>query len=57
MRNMIIRGNYKIIDFYDDVNTIKINEDIVRQFDPLLKSFMNINTKEVYNNLDTFSNN
>ena len=54
MRNMIINGNYKIIDFYDDVDTIKVHEGIVRKYDPVLKSFMNINTKEVYNNLDAF---
>ena len=55
MRNMIINGNYKIIDFYDDVDTIKVHESIVLEYDPHLKSFMNINTKEVYNNLDTFT--
>ncbi|QUH20634.1 molybdenum cofactor guanylyltransferase [Alkaliphilus sp. B6464] len=51
IKHMIDIGNYKIINLYDDVKTIKVNEKKIRRLDPQLKSFMNINTKDIFGSL------
>lgn len=52
IHSMIQLGNYKIINLYDNVETKKIPKDKIKSIDPKIKSFMNINTKEVYDSLD-----
>jgi len=39
---------YKIIDFFDQLRIKKIDEKTLHQADPLLRSFLNINTPEMY---------
>jgi len=52
IRHMLDIGNYKIINLYDDVKTIYVNEKKIRSIDPQLTSFMNINTKDIFDSLD-----
>ncbi|ABW18641.1 molybdenum cofactor guanylyltransferase [Alkaliphilus oremlandii] len=52
IKHMIDIGNYKIINLYNDVKTIYVNEKEIRSIDPQLKSFMNINTKDIFDSLD-----
>ncbi len=42
----IIRGIYKLTSFYESLRVLEISESKIREFDPELKSFLNINTKE-----------
>jgi len=52
IKDMLDVGNYKIINLYDYVNTVKVNEKEIRIIDPQLRSFMNINTKYMFNSLN-----
>ena len=38
------RGGRRMISFLDDVNTIRVQEDEIRQVDPEIRSFFNVNT-------------
>ena len=51
IKNLLETGDYKIINFYDDVNVIRVYEDEIIKIDPNKKSFMNINTIDLYENL------
>lgn len=42
----IKRGIYKLTSFYGSLRVLEISESKIREFDPELKSFLNINTKE-----------
>lgn len=42
------QNNLKIIDFFPQVKIKEITEDIIKQFDPRLLSFFNINTNADY---------
>jgi molybdopterin-guanine dinucleotide biosynthesis protein A len=46
IENLISRGNLKIVDFFTEVNVIYVTEREIRDYDPTLKSFMNVNTEE-----------
>jgi molybdopterin-guanine dinucleotide biosynthesis protein A len=46
MENLLSRGNLKIIDFFMEVTVIYISEGDVLNYDPMLLSFLNVNTKE-----------
>jgi molybdopterin-guanine dinucleotide biosynthesis protein A len=46
IKNILEKGNYKIIDFYDMVNIKIIEEDDFHSLDPLRESFINVNTPE-----------
>ena len=46
MENLLSRGNLKIIDFFVEVTVIYISEGEIVNYDPLLLSFLNVNTKE-----------
>ncbi|NIQ39076.1 MAG: NTP transferase domain-containing protein [Proteobacteria bacterium] len=46
IENLISRGNLKIVDFFTEVNVIYVTEREIRDHDPSLKSFMNVNTEE-----------
>jgi molybdenum cofactor guanylyltransferase len=37
-------GGRRMISFLDDVNTIRVGEDEIRQIDPEIRSFFNVNT-------------
>jgi molybdopterin-guanine dinucleotide biosynthesis protein A len=45
-RKRILRQGLKIINFYDQVRVKKIPEGTLRQVDPDLQSFFNVNTPE-----------
>lgn len=51
IKNLLEIGDYKIINFYGDVNVVRIYEDEIIKIDPDLKSFMNVNTIDLYENL------
>ena len=42
------RGDYKIIDFFDKVALKTIEESRLKDFDPDLRSFLNVNTPDDY---------
>ncbi len=42
------QNNFKIIDFFSEVKVKEISENTIRQFDPELLSFFNINTEDDY---------
>ncbi len=46
MENLLRQGNLKIIDFFHLVKTREVFTDELRTFDPLLRSFFNVNTPE-----------
>jgi molybdopterin-guanine dinucleotide biosynthesis protein A len=46
MENLLSRGNLKIIDFFMEVTVIYISEGEILNYDPMLLSFLNVNTKE-----------
>ena len=46
IKKIIDEGKYKILDFYPMVNTKIIEEEKFLNFDPLRKSFINLNTPE-----------
>ncbi|MFN3966635.1 MAG: molybdenum cofactor guanylyltransferase [Endomicrobiia bacterium] len=48
VKKQIERNNLKIIDFFSEVRVKEITEDTIRQFDPQLLSFFNINTEDDY---------
>jgi molybdopterin-guanine dinucleotide biosynthesis protein A len=38
------RGNYKIIDFYQDIDMVEVDEAELRKLEPNLHTFLNVNT-------------
>jgi molybdopterin-guanine dinucleotide biosynthesis protein A len=46
MENLLSRGNLKIIDFFIEATVIYISEREILNYDPMLLSFLNVNTKE-----------
>ena len=44
VRNVLENGGRRMISFLDDVNTIRVGEDEIRQIDPEIRSFFNVNT-------------
>ncbi len=48
MRQSIDAENYKIIRFYDEVLVRTVDEATVRQYDPDLNCFMNVNNSQDY---------
>ena len=46
IEGLLSRGNLKIIDFFRGLTVIYIAEREIRSYDPMLISFLNINTKE-----------
>ncbi len=48
LKKQISEGEYKIQNLYKKVRTLYLKEEIIRKYDPELKSFININTWEDY---------
>lgn len=46
IENLISTGNLKIIDFFTEVNVIYVSEAEILKYDPMLMSFLNVNTQE-----------
>jgi molybdopterin-guanine dinucleotide biosynthesis protein A len=46
IQNQIVAGNLKASGFFDKVNVRYVEEDEIRQFDPALRSFINLNTPD-----------
>ena len=46
IESLLSRGNLKIIDFFREVTVIYISEGEILNYDPMLQSFLNVNTKE-----------
>jgi molybdopterin-guanine dinucleotide biosynthesis protein A len=46
MENLLRQGNLKIIDFFHLVKTREVSTNELRTFDPLQRSFFNVNTPE-----------
>jgi molybdopterin-guanine dinucleotide biosynthesis protein A len=44
--DFLLRGNYKIIDFLDQVKVREVPEDFLKRFDPTFRFVMNINNPE-----------
>jgi molybdenum cofactor guanylyltransferase len=44
VRNVLEHGGRRMISFLDDVNTRRVQEDEIRQIDPDIRSFFNVNT-------------
>lgn len=48
MKNQLDKKDYKILNFFSKVNVEIIDEAAIKQFDPHLNSFLNINNYEEY---------
>lgn len=48
MRRHIDRKNFKVIRFYEDVLVRTVDEKVLRQFDPELDCFINVNGNQEY---------
>jgi molybdopterin-guanine dinucleotide biosynthesis protein A len=46
IKKVLARGGLKIIDFFTDVTVVYVSEKEILDFDPLLISFLNVNTEE-----------
>jgi molybdopterin-guanine dinucleotide biosynthesis protein A len=46
IENLVSKRNLKIIDFFTEVTVVYISEREILDYDPLLLSFLNVNTKE-----------
>lgn len=46
IKDLLSTGNLKIIDFFTEVTVIYISEREILDYDPMVLSFLNINTKE-----------
>jgi len=46
IRRRLDAGRYKVIGFYDDVRVRYVDEAELREYDPRLRSFVNVNTPE-----------
>ena len=44
IRKNISQGKLKVCGFFEQVNVHYVEEDVIRQFDPALRSFVNVNT-------------
>jgi len=44
IRKNILQGKLKVCGFFEQVNVHYVEEDAIRQFDPALRSFVNVNT-------------
>ena len=48
IEKMLEQGNYKVLDFYDEINLRKITDTEIARFDGELKTLLNINTPEQF---------
>ena len=46
IKDLLMRGELKILDLYKELNVLVIPEKRIEKFDPDAKMFMNVNTKE-----------
>jgi len=46
IKNLISRGNLKIVDFFTEVTVVYVSEREILKYDPMLVSFLNVNTME-----------
>ena len=44
IEKQITEGNLKVTNLFDRINVAYLNEDTIKLYDPLLKSFVNLNT-------------
>jgi len=46
MEKLLAEGDLKIVDFFGDVTVVYVSEGEIRRYDPLLLSFLNVNTRQ-----------
>jgi molybdenum cofactor guanylyltransferase len=44
VRTVLEQGGRRMISFLDDIDTLRVSEDEIRQIDPDIRSFFNVNT-------------
>jgi molybdenum cofactor guanylyltransferase len=44
IRNVLEHGGRRMISFLDEIDTLRVGEDEIRQIDPEIRSFFNVNT-------------
>jgi molybdopterin-guanine dinucleotide biosynthesis protein A len=51
VEDAIRKGKRRVISFFDDLSVLKIEQEVIDQYDPSAMSFLNINTPEDYQRL------
>ena len=51
IETLLSRGDLKIVDFFGEVTVIYVPEGEIRQYDPLLRSLINVNTEDDLDNV------